>query len=86
MALRSNLDECDDWYNQFEWDEDMNRDYFTKPIQTSRNMHDYGNMGKIVGMERESDHYEGMGVFMYSFGAMLFGGLVLALMFFAWIG
>lgn len=26
---------------------DMNRDYFSKPIQTSRNMHGYGNTGPL---------------------------------------
>ena len=29
----------------------MNRDYFSKPIQGSRNQHDYGRSGHIVGMQ-----------------------------------
>lgn len=44
--MRSNLDECDEFYMT---EEVMNRDYFTKPIQTSRNQHDYGRSGPIMG-------------------------------------
>lgn len=45
--MRSNLDECDDWYNATAMEEVMNRNYFERPIQGSRSTHDYGRSGPI---------------------------------------
>lgn len=50
--MRSNLDECDDWYNQTEIDK-MNRDYFARPIQGSRSSYDYGRSGPIEPLATE---------------------------------
>ena len=58
----------------------MNRDYFVKPIQSSRSADYYGNTGPLVGMSESS----GGAAFMMILSSAD-GGLVLALMFFAWI-
>lgn len=60
---------------------EMNRDYFTKPIQGSRSQHDYGRTGPVEPMEQS----DGGSAFLMILGAAI-GGFVLALMFFAWIG
>lgn len=60
---------------------EMNRDYFTKPIQGSRSQHDYGRAGPIQPMQEEST---GAAAFLTILSAAI-GGFVLMLMFFAWI-
>lgn len=76
--MRSNLDECEDWYVSKQMEELMNnRDYFAKPIQGARSQHDYGNSGPIVGMYEPGGSWRWIG---YAAGS-----LVLVLTFFAWI-
>jgi hypothetical protein len=59
----------------------MNRDYFNKPIQSSRNMHDYCNSGPIQGMDDSPS-----GALLWGAIGSVVGGLVVTLAFFAWIG
>lgn len=61
-----------------EVDEDMNRnrDWAANFNQgNGRTAHDYGHMGKILPMERESDQREGSGL-----AAMVFSGTIVLLM------
>jgi hypothetical protein len=76
--MRSNIDECEDWYIEMEIDK-MNRDYFSTPIQHSRSTHDYGRSGHIEPMDypKPSVLWDLLGYFA--------GGVVVGLMLFAWI-